>query len=128
MPYVPQYVTPPTPLGFKDEEFEYYFSSVNTLGLAPLLAGQSVNRIPLQLQPDAEFIWRAIQLSGNTGPLCIRFYDPFGRELSAVTVEADTAYNATLQAENPVGRLPVVFEPEIRCPAGGFLEIDILIL
>jgi hypothetical protein len=126
--YRPQYVTSPTPPGFKDEEFEYYFDSENTPGLIPLQAGQSVNKVVLQLQQDSEFIWRAIELSGNTGPLCVKFYDPFGNELSAVTVEADTTYDATLQAENPVGRLPVVFEPEIRCPAGGFLEVDVFIL
>jgi hypothetical protein len=128
VPYRPQYVTAPTPSGFVDEEFEYYFDSENTPGLQALSSGQSVNRVVLQLQQDAEFIWREIQISGNTGPLCIRFYDPFGNELSAVTVECDRAYGATLNAGEPVGRLPVVFEPEIRCPAGGFLQVDILIL
>ena len=128
MPYRPQFIAPPTPPGFRDEEFEYYFDSVNTPGLTALEAGQSVNKVVLQLQNDAEYIWRAIQISGNTGPLCLKFYDPFGNECSAVTVECDTAYDATLQALDPIGRLPVVFEPEVHCPAGGFLEVDILIL
>jgi hypothetical protein len=128
LPYRPQFLYPPTPPGFKDEEFEYYFDANNTPGLAALSVGQSVNKIILQLQQDSEFIWRAIQISGNTGPLCIKFYDPFGNELSAVTVECDTAYNATLQAQNPIGRLPVTFEPAIECPGGGFLEVDIFIV
>ena len=128
MSYRPQFVTAATPPGFVDEEFEYYFDQSNTPGLTPLAGGQSVNKLPLQLQTDSEFVLRALEISGNTGPLCIRLYDPFGNELSAVTVECDTAYDATLQAGNPIGRLPVPFEPEARCPAGGFLQIDILVL
>ena len=126
--YRPQFITDPTPAGFVDEEFEYYFDSNNTPGLQALSPGQQVNKVVLQLQPDAEFIWRAIQISGNTGPLCLRFYDPFGNELTAVQVEADRAYSAALQGADPIGRLPVVFEPEVHCPASGFLEVDILIL
>ena len=128
MSYRPQYAMPPTPPGFRDEEFEYYFDSTNTPGLQPLVSGQKLNKVTLQLQQDAEFIWRAIEISGNTGPLQIRFYDPFSNELSAVTIECDRAYGATLNASEPVGRLPVVFEPPITCPAGGFLQVDILIL
>lgn len=125
MPYVPQYVTPPTPPGFVDEEFEYYFDSQDTPALAPPLPGELVAKVVLQLQADAEYIWRAIEISGNTGSTCLRFYDPYGNELSAVTVEADRSYDATLNGPSPLGRLPVVFEPEIRCPAGGFLMVDV---
>ena len=58
--YRPQYVMPPTPPGFVDEEFEYYFDNLNTPALAPLVSGQSVNKVTLQLQQDAEFIWMRI--------------------------------------------------------------------
>jgi hypothetical protein len=128
MSYRPQFVMDPTPPGFEDEEFEYYFDSVNTPGLKPLSSGQAVYRVVLQLQNDAEFIWRAIQISGNLGPLQIRFYDPYGNELSAVTVEADRAYSAVEQGNAPIGRLPVTFEPEVRIPAGGFLMVDLMVL
>lgn len=128
MLYVPQYAPSPAPPGFRDEEFEYYFDTQNTPGLKALSSGQSANKIVLQLQADAEFIWRAVQISGNTGPLQIRFYDPYSNELTAVTVEADRAYSATENGNPPIGRLPVVFEPEIRCPASGFLMVDILVL
>jgi hypothetical protein len=126
--YVPQFARESTPEGFVDEEFEYYYDSTNTPGLSALLPGSVVNKVQLPLQPDSEFIWRAIQISGDTGPLCLRFYDPFGNELSAVVVENDRSYSAFLQGPNPIGRLPVVFEPEIRCPRGGFLQLDIQIL
>lgn len=138
LPYIPQYITEPTPPGFRDEEFEYYFDSNNTPGLAALSTpGQTANKITLQLQQDAEFIWHALEISSlrylrelpaNTGPLCVRFYDPFGNELTSVQVEVDRAFGATLNTAFPIGRLPVVFEPPIRCPAGGFLQIDLLLL
>lgn len=129
LPYIPQYITEPTPPGFVDEEFEYYFDSNNTPGLAALsTAGQQANKITLQLQQDAEFIWHGLEISGNTGPLCVRFYDPFGNELTAMQLEVDRAYGATLNAGSPIGRLPVVFEPPIRCPAGGFLQVDLYLV
>jgi hypothetical protein len=52
----------------------------------------------------------------------------FGNQLSAVQLECDRAYSATENGPNPIGRLPVVFEPEVHCPAGGFLQVDILVL
>lgn len=128
MEYRPQFLTAPTPEGYVDEEFEYYFDSTNVPGLAALSPGESINKIVLQLQSDSEFIWRAIQISGNTGPLQIRFYDPFSNELAACVLECDNYLSGTLQGGQPIGRLPVVFEPEIRCPASGFLMVDILIL
>lgn len=128
MLYRPQFCYPDPPEGWVDEEFEYYFDTSNTLGLTLPAVGQLSAQIVLQMLPDADFLWRATQISGNTGPLCIRFYDPQGRELSAVIVEADRAYSGYLGAQNPVGRLPVPFEPEIRIPAGGFLMVDLLTL
>ena len=122
MPYRPQYAVEPTPPGFQDEEFAYNFV------LPSLSAGQSINKQTLQFQQDAEFICRGIQLSGNTGPLQIRFYDPFGNELAAAVLEADLQLSGTLQSGAPIGRLPVVFEPEIRVPAGGFLQVDLEVL
>ena len=125
MSYRPQFVYPPTPAGFRDEEFEYYFDTNTTLGLSTPAAGQLSGRITLQFQSDAEFLWRATQISGTTGTLCIRFYDPRGNELAAITVENDRSYAGYLQGPQPVGRLPVPFEGEVRIPAGGFLEIDL---
>ena len=128
MPYRPQSVQLPTPPGFVDEDFIYYFDSNNTPGLAPLSSGQAVYKIVLQLQADAEFILSGFQVSGNTGPLCVRFYDPFGNDLGACQVECDRAFSGTENGAAPVGRLPVEVEPRIQCPAGGFLMIDVLVL
>lgn len=128
MPYRPQFAYPPTPDGWIDEEFEYYFDPVNTPGLNVSVTGQIALKIPLQLQKDAEFIWRGVQISGNTGPLQVRLYDAFDHELAATLVEVDREYSATLNGGPPIGRLPIPMEPEIRCPPGGFLQIDLLVL
>ena len=128
MSYRPQFLYTPTPEGFVDEEFEYYFDSTNTQGLSAPLPGQLTGKLTLQFQQDAEFVWRGTQISGDTGPLCIRFYDPQGYELAAVTVENGLAYTGYLQGANPIGRLPVPFEPEIIVPKGGYLQVDLYTL
>jgi hypothetical protein len=128
VPYRPQYLMPPTPPGFVDEDFNYYFDQTNVPALAALSSGQSILNVILQLQSDAEFTLDALQLSGNTGSLQLKFYDPFSNELGACVVECDRAYSGTVNASAPVGRLPVPIEPPIRCPAGGFLKVDITVL
>jgi len=119
MPYRPQFAYPPPPPGWQDEEFEYYFDSVNT----PALAQAPVEGVILELQADAEYRIRAFQMSGNTGNLLVRFWTPRGDVLSIVPVENDLAYSGTLQL--PVGRLPVPLPDEIVCPAGSALKVDL---
>jgi hypothetical protein len=119
--YRPQYAYPPPPPGFVDEEFEYYFDSFNT----PSLAIVPSNKVPLQLQQDAEYHIRAFELSGNTGPLLLRFWDANGNQLSQVQVENDLAYAATVSGAPPVGRLPVPLPDEIVCEAGSVILVDL---
>lgn len=124
-----QYAFPAPPLGWKEEDFVYYFDQTNLPVLATLSApGDSARGIVLQLQNDAEFRLRGIQISGNTQSMQIRWYDAFGNFLSASVVEADRDYSGTINGALQIGRLPVMVEPEIPCPAGGFLSIDIEIL
>ena len=126
MAYRPQFAYPPPEPGFVEEEFCYFFDSTNVPDLAsPLPPGGQVLRIPLQLEPDAPFFLRGIQISGNQGPLGIRFTDPWGNELAEGSIEADRGYYATLDGPNPVGRLPVIVEPQVLCPAGSMLLIDL---
>jgi hypothetical protein len=120
MPYRPQYAYPAPPPGWHDEEFEYYFDSTNT----PALQTIPSNLIPLNLQKDAEYRFRAIQFSGNSANLAVRFWTPDNLQLSQTPIESDLAYAGTLGAPNPVGRLPVPLD-EIVCPAGSQLFIDI---
>lgn len=121
MPYRPQFAYPPPPPGWVDEEFEYYFDSVDY----PALGQVPSNQIVLPLQADAEFRLRAFQISGNTGKLLVRFWTPRGDILSQVPVENDLAYASTVQGVAPVGRLPVPLNDEIVCPAGSAFSIDL---
>lgn len=128
MAYRPQYAYPEPPPGWAEEDFVYYFDSTNTPALAGLTANNPVLKIPLQMQADAEFRLRGIQISGNVGNLYIRLYDAYGGELAQALAEADRMYAGTENGPNPIGRLPVPFEPEIPCPAGGFLLIDLVLV
>jgi hypothetical protein len=122
----PQFPASEPPPGYVDEDFVYYFDATNVPDLATFpAAGNSILKIPLQLQHDAPFILRAIEISGNTGPLGVRFTDPFGWELAADSIEADRGYSGTVNGANPVGRLPVMVEPEVYCPAGAVLLLDV---
>jgi hypothetical protein len=124
MAYRPQCAYPPPPSGWIDEEFEYYFDSIDT----PSLAIVPSNKVPLQLQPDAEFHLRGIQISGNVGNLAIRFWTPQGEQISQCLVEADRAYAGTVQGAPPVGKLPVALSEEIVCAPGTVLLIDLALL
>jgi hypothetical protein len=120
--YRPQFAYPSPPPGWQDEEFEYYFDSTNT----PALAMPPVNQVPLILQADAEYRIRAFQMSGNTGPLGVRFWSARGDPLSLIQVESDLAYASTVQGGPPVGRLPVPLNDEIICPAGSSILVDLV--
>lgn len=124
MSYRPQYAYPPAPPGYRYEEFEYYFDITTT----PALAINPSNRIPLQLQQDAEYRFRAIQISGNAGVVLMRLWTPDGLPLSEVVIPPDESYSGTVNGVNPVGRLPVPLADEVVCPAGSQLQIDIGVL
>ena len=128
MAYRPQYAYPEPPEGWAEEDFVYYFDSTNTPALAQISVNEPLSKIPLPLQADAPFKLRGIQISGNVGNLLMRLWDAHGNALAQPLVEADRAYGGSEQGPQPIGRLPVVFEPEIPCPAGGFLEIDLEVI
>ena len=117
--YRPQYAFE-TPRGFRDETFHYSFdkSTVAALGVS-IAAGALVNDIILQLQNDAEFVCRAIKvhLAAAGSNLDLWLKDPFGNYLSQTYIPINRAYRGA--GIGVVGRLPVIIEPEIICPAGG---------
>ena len=124
MPYRPQYAYPAPPPGQQDEEFEYYFDSIDT----PSLAIVPSNLVPLQLQQDAEYRIRGIQISGNVGNLVIRFWSADGMQISQTLIEADRSYAGGVNGGPPVGKLPVALADELVCPAGSFISIDLALL
>jgi len=124
MAYRPQFAYPPPPLGWKDEEFEYYWDGVTI----PVLLQAPVNQVPLPMQADAEYRIRAFEMSGDTGMLAVRFYTARSEPLSFVPVENDLAYSGVVQGSNPVGRLPVPLNDEIVCPPGAALFVDLQLI
>jgi hypothetical protein len=126
--YRPQYAYPEPPPGWQEEDFVYFFDSVNVPILGQVPINTPLSKIVLQLQADAPFKLRGIQISGNVGNLLMRLYDAHDTELSQTLVEADRGYSGTENGAAPIGRLPVVFEPEILCPPGGFLMVDLMLV
>ena len=120
MPFRPQFAYPPPPPGFEYEEFEYYFDQVNT----PALVAVPIRNVPLQLEPDAEYRLRALQISGNTANLVLRLWSPQGDQLSETLFEVDRGYSSVV-GNPPVGRLPVPLADEIVCPPGCTLSVDL---
>lgn len=124
MPYRPQFAYPPPPPGWRDEEFTYYFDSVDYPALGQLPA----NQVVLPLQADAEYRIRGMQISGNQGNIVARFWDSLGDPIALVPVEVDLAYGSSVQGLPPVGKLPVPLNDEIVCPAGSVLRVDLALL
>jgi hypothetical protein len=99
------------PTGFIDVDFSYVYSQA-------LTASQFLRDQALNTTTDADFIWRALMVTSNTGAFSIRFSDAQGYYLS----------NAMLASPNFfLGTLAIVFPvfPEIVIPAGGRIGIDI---
>jgi hypothetical protein len=118
MPYRDQYDFC-TPEGFEDEDFEYVFNFQNTPALAaPIAPGQTSLNIPLQLQSDAPYMIRAIQVANPQSVLSIRFRDAFEQFLSDDFVPS-WCYAST-QGDNGA-----VQEPELPCPAGSVILVDL---
>lgn len=128
MAYRPQYAYPEPPRGMVEEDFVYYFDQTNIPVLGQVPVNTPLSKIVLQLQSDAPFKLRGIQISGNVGNLMMRLYDAHDNELSQTLLEADRMYSGLENGAQPIGRLPVVFEPEIPCPAGGFLMVDLMLV
>jgi hypothetical protein len=124
MPYRPQYETTPTPEGYEDEEFVYVFNPENTPALGVLLSpGQSSLNIPLQLQADgSEHIIRSIQIGNPQSNLGVRFRDPFE---NYITESGVGEFVPSFSFSIPDGDNGSVLEPEIPCPPGAAILIDI---
>lgn len=132
MIYRPQFAFV-TPMGFRDEAFHYSFDSGNVPALGSVIAaGQLVSDITLQLQNDAEFILRALKVTGSgserggltqtaVSNLALQIKDPRGEYLSASFLPISNYLTGA--GEAVVGRMFVPFESEIRCPASGFLQL-----
>lgn len=135
MIYRPQFAYP-TPEGCEDTDFVFSFDGSNTPLLNQDVSGQTISNIPLLLDRDSPFYWRAWKIDGirettNKLPnqyeipnISVKLQDPYLNDLS------DSLIPAVLSGfpSNPVDfnhsvltGSPVVLEPEIYCPAGGYI-------
>jgi len=117
----------PTPPDCVDEDFVYVFNSNNVAILGTSIAAAAeVRDIPLQLEPDAPFLWRGLSVESSN--LMIRFKDPAGNFLSNGYAPINLyACPAGISAEQ--GQ-PVALEADagggqgaIFCPAGSIIQV-----
>lgn len=111
--YIPawaQYSTPPA--GWHDEPFDYFYSISAT-------ALQVQNGIPLPMESDADFYWRAIsgRVATGSGLLKLKFNDAFGNQLSSGFVLQDGELGVAPNAR------PIL--PEVVCPMYSTLSLDV---
>lgn len=122
--YRPQYAYPPAPAGFRDEMFAFYFDSVGVPVLGQNIpVGATISNIPLQLDRDAPFIWRASSVLSTQVGLGVQFQGPSGSLLSS-------GFAPVLQLCFPSGALVpgfglVAHEPEIECPVSGVVLLNL---
>ena len=125
--YRPQFAYA-TPQGYTDQDFTYSFDFSNTTLLATPITGAPivVQNVILPLQPDEVFLWRGwkvISLTIGPMPFWIQFRDPSGNYLSPCPVPI--AHIALPSGTQGWGFALVPIEPEIACPAGSNVLVNI---
>src|SRR5262249_18710436 len=115
----------PTPTGWTDDEFGYWYDQFNTPGLQISLGpGEERRGVMLFFESDAEFHLKAIEINDPSGVLGVILYDPAGQAMSQDYLPVWLAFSSLSSAQNP-GQCPVVFEPELVFPAGAGMRLDI---
>ena len=120
--YRPQFVYPPTPAGFEDEQFHYSYDGTNCplLNSAnPIPAGGLSSNIILLTQADAPFFARGlnIQLGTSDTNLWFQLKTPRGDYMQKVPVPI-VLYAGMVGGLPVAGQVFVAFESEIECPPG----------
>ncbi len=120
MNYRPQFAFEPAPPGWEDVDFEYVFDGLNTPAMNVLLfPGQTLLNVSLPLETDGEYRVRSIEvLDPSLGGLGVRFRDSDGVFLSSST---DFVPSGVFTRSGPA----VAFEPELVCPPGSHLSVDL---
>lgn len=146
--YRPQFAYA-TPLGCRDEDFTYHFDGSNTPLLNQNISGKTIDNIPLVLEQDAPFYWRAWKVTmrenqriTESTPLVqyvapnfyVRLRDCYQNDLQDTWVPASECgfpQNPLTINSSMLTGPPVPLEPEIYCPRGGvilaFLQAPLLV-
>lgn len=122
--YRPQFAYP-VPKGCQLKNFTHNFDGNNvpllaSITLAPLAV--TLGGIPLPLDDDHPFLWRATGTGIGGIVVGIQFREPFGHLLSSAPVLTDD-YVFVFAGAPPTAPLPVAFEPELFCPAGSIVTV-----
>lgn len=96
------------PVGWEDHWYIHYYE-------ISVLANAMFNQYPLLIDTDADFYWRAI-MGNQPEQFLLRFWDPWGNQL---------ADNLDLQEQIAPNDQPGVFYPEVMCPRGSTVKVDI---
>jgi hypothetical protein len=131
--YRPQFAYA-TPDGYEDQDFQYSFDGntntplLGSLGgtAGELAPGVNLMNITLPLQPDEVFLWRGNKVITpifGVLPLYIQFRDPMGNYLSLCPVPI--IHIAYPSGAAGWGTAVVPMEPEIPCPAGSNVLINV---
>ena len=120
-----QLAYPPAPEGWRDEEFEYSFDLSSNVAFATVLApGQPILDMVLETERDAEFRWRAIQVSNPGSFLGLRFRTPDGTYMAEDFAPMEN-FSGFPGAQGGVpGGMPIALEAEIVCPPGSTILLD----
>ena len=96
------------PAGWEDHWYVHYYEIAVT-------ADQIQNQLPVLIDTDADFYWRAI-MGNQPEQFLLRFWDPWGNQL---------ADNLDVQEQIAPNDQPGVFFPEVMCPRGSTVKVDI---
>jgi hypothetical protein len=105
-PLVDKY--PSLPSGFEPHWYVHYYEIA-------VAANQTISRYPLLIDTDADFMWRALKGSMDF-QFTLQFYDPYNNKLA---FGVDLAENLLSIAQ------PGLFWPEVSCPRGSVIQVDI---
>jgi hypothetical protein len=117
-----------TPAGFTDEQVDQYFDSTNSQGMnqvASLAVGQQA-LVTLQLDRDAPFIWRALNIGlvpAQGTNFSVRIKDAYGNYLTQTHITANAVFTGEGFPPN-FGGMFVPLQHELPCPAGAILQVE----
>lgn len=129
-PYTPMYRLLDDPAGSDPEDFEYPFTFV-------FAAAGDIQKVPLQTDNDADFVWKGITGDWNTanndvavvGSVGLTFYDTQGLPLSSAQLINPWGSTQCGEFRESVlasgGGRPAPFYPGIFIPRGGIVSVDI---
>jgi len=104
-----------TPAGFRDEPFVYNFD------VASIAGSTAPGQLPLKIDADADFIWRAGAFTADSGTataIRLRFTDGQGRYRMNTRIPIGLLFGQTLESNLPIF-------PEIHLPASSVVYFDI---